>query len=113
MDREATNNINVSFSTLLNIMDVTMMKGNGTMLFLTANNSDRLDKALIRPGRIDHIVTFDYPRVQEIKEAFQDITCVYDAVKFKDFYDKKKGQRISMSSIVDYLFRNSEGDSYL
>jgi ATPase family associated with various cellular activities (AAA) len=111
VDRESTKESNVSFSALLNIMDGTMMKGNGTMMFLTANNPDRLDRALIRPGRIDHVVRFDYPRVQEIREAFCDI--VGSEENFKEFYGKIKGLRINMSSIVDYLFRNSENGSYM
>lgn len=111
VDREATKESNVSFSALLNIMDGTMMKGNGTMMFLTANNPDHLDRALIRPGRIDHVVRFDYPRVQEIREAFKDI--VGSDTDFKAFYDKIKGYHINMSSIVDFLFRNSENSSYI
>lgn len=113
VDREATKDSNVSFSALLNIMDGTMMKGNGTMMFLTANNPDRLDPALIRPGRIDHVVHFDYPRLQEVREAFRDITCVHDETKFRTFYDNIRGQKINMSTIVDYLFRNSDGTDYL
>lgn len=112
VDREATKDSNVSFSALLNIMDGTMMKGNGTMMFLTANNPERLDSALIRPGRIDHVVCFDYPRIQDIREAFRDITGVNDEAQFRAFHDIIKGHRINMSSIVDYLFRNSTGCSY-
>jgi chaperone BCS1 len=100
-----TNGTNVSFSALLNIMDGTMMKGNGTMMFLTANNASCLDKALIRPGRIDHIVRFDYPTINEIREAFRDITECGDAKMFRDFYAKIQGLQISMSSIIDFLFR--------
>lgn len=107
VDRESKSDINVSFSALLNIMDGTMMKGNGTMMFLTANNPDRLDNALIRPGRIDHIVRFDYPRQQEIKEAFFDICETTDEKLFATFYAKIKGVRVNMSSLVDYLFRYS------
>lgn len=106
-DRESKDN-NVSFSALLNIMDGTMMKGNGTMMFLTANNPDRLDPALIRPGRIDHVVRFDYPRTEEVKEAFRDITECTDDAKFRAFHKKLQGLRVNMSSIVDFLFRYSE-----
>lgn len=111
VDRDAKEGNNVSFSALLNIMDGTMMKGNGTMMFLTANNPDRLDKALIRPGRIDYVITFDYPRMQEVREAFRDITGNTDEKVFKEFYSKLHGMRINMSSIVDYLFRYA--DSYM
>ena len=107
VDRESKGDINVSFSALLNIMDGTIMKGNGTIMFLTANNPDRLDSALIRPGRIDHIVRFDFPRQQEIKEAFFDICGTKDDKLFVAFYSKIKGVRVNMSSLVDYLFRYS------
>lgn len=104
VDRESKN-INVSFSALLNVMDGTIMKGNGTMIFLTANNPDRLDPALIRPGRVDHVIKFDYPRQQEVREAFKDITETDDESLFNEFYQKIKGVRINMSSIIDFLFR--------
>lgn len=105
VERESKCNINVSFSALLNIMDGTMMKGNGTMIFLTANNPDRLDTALIRPGRIDHVIRYDYPRQQEIKEAFKDITSIEDDAVFTEFYKKIKNLRVTMSCLVDFLFR--------
>lgn len=107
VDREATSNNGVSFSALLNIMDGTMMKGNGTMMFLTANNPDRLDKALIRPGRIDHVVKFDFPRPAEIREAFRDITGCNDTEEWREFHGRLSwhGTNINMSSIIDFLFR--------
>jgi chaperone BCS1 len=104
VNRETTG-ASISFSALLNIMDGTMMKGNGTMMFLTANNADCLDKALIRPGRIDHIVKFDYPTINEIREAFRDITECDDPTTFKNFYAKIQGMQINMSSVIDFLFR--------
>ena len=108
VDRESQSNINVSFSALLNVMDGTIMKGNGTMIFLTANNSDRLDSALIRPGRIDHVIKFDYPRQQEIKTAFKDITGIEDDTMFAAFYKHIKTLKLNMSTIIDFLFRYSE-----
>ena len=102
LDRQAQD-INVSFSALLNVLDGTSVKGNGTITFLTANNPDRLDPALIRPGRVDRIVKFHYPRKKEIAAAFADIA---DGLKFEAFYDKIKGVRITMSAIIDFLFHN-------
>jgi hypothetical protein len=104
VDRESKDN-EISFSALLNIMDGTMSQGNGTMMFLTANNPDRLDPALIRPGRIDRVVKFDFPRRQEIELAFRDITETEDQDKFNAFYKHIKNVRINMSAIIDYLFR--------
>jgi len=100
------NGINVSFSALLNLIDGPMSASNGLITFLTANNPDRLDPALIRPGRVDQIFKFDYPRKSEIFAAFKDLTGCDDAVKFQSFYDIMKGSRISMSAFVDFLFRH-------
>lgn|SRR5574340_3671 len=43
---------NVSFSGLLNTIDG-VMAGEGRLLFLTTNHIEKLDAALIRPGRVD------------------------------------------------------------
>ena len=100
--------INVSFSCLINILDGTMSKGNGNLLFITANNPQNMDKALLRPGRIDKIIKFDYPDKHIIKCAFDDL--VDDLYKdlFETFYEKIKKLQLNMSSIIDYLFRNSD-----
>jgi len=102
------NGINISFSALLNLLDGPMSIANGIIIFLTANNPDRLDPALIRPGRIDKIFTFDYPRRSEVHSAFKDLTGITDVAAFKEFYDVVKGARISMSAFVDFLFRFPE-----
>lgn len=47
--------IKVSFSGLLNALDGVSAQ-EGRIVFLTTNHLDRLDKALIRPGRVDVVV---------------------------------------------------------
>ena len=79
--------------------------GNGSILFMTANNPERLDPALIRPGRVDKIIKFDYPRKKEINDAFNAI--IGDSQdNFNNFYKTINGSNISMAGIVDYLFRH-------
>ncbi len=102
-DRKAVD-INISFSCLLNVLDGTLCRGNGVITFLSANNPENLDKALIRPGRIDKIIKFDYPKKSEIEQAFNDLT--NNQSNFDVFYKLIKNTRISMSGIVDYLFRH-------
>lgn len=106
MDRQAQN-ISISFSALLNVMDGVLGKGNGLITFITANNPDRMDPALIRPGRVDNIIRFDYPKKREIKAAFDDLIGG-TAAEFGAFYENIKNVKISMSGIIDYLFRNTE-----
>lgn len=104
VDRKATD-VNVSFSCLINILDGALGRNNGLLTFLTANNPERLDQALIRPGRVDRVIRFDYPRKQEIHTAFKDLTGDTSESGFNKFYQKIKGVRIPMSGIVDLLFR--------
>jgi chaperone BCS1 len=110
MDRKAVD-INVSFSCLINVLDGTLCKGNGVITVLTANNPERLDPALIRPGRIDKIIRFDYPKRADIEAAFMDLVDPSFAKKevFEEFYNKIKKVRINMSGLVDYLFRYPTG----
>jgi len=101
--------INISFSCLINILDGFISKsGSGIITILTANNPDRLDPALIRPGRIDKIIKFDYPNKEEIKEAFMSLIPSKNDSDFEEFYEKIKKVKCNMSAFVDYLFRNSE-----
>ena len=104
VDRQAQD-INISFSAILNIFDGLFSPGNGSILFMTCNNPDRLDNALIRPGRVDRIIKFDYPKKKEVKQAFDAI--VNGSVDdFNSFYKNISGTQISMAGIVDYLFRH-------
>jgi hypothetical protein len=48
----------ISFSTLINLLDGNLSSGNGLITFITTNHASKLDKALIRPGRIDKVIHF-------------------------------------------------------
>ena len=53
IERESTGaSSSISFSGLLNAIDGPASQ-EGRMLFMTTNHPDRLDPALIRPGRVD------------------------------------------------------------
>lgn len=105
VDRQSVN-INISFSALINILDGTLSSMNDVIIFMTANNPDRLDPALIRPGRIDKIIKFDYPKKKEIKLAFNDMINEPNDLSFEEFYKKICNLRMTMSGIIDYFFRN-------
>ena len=107
IDREASKDINISFSSLINCLDGALCTCDGLLIFLTANNPERLDPALIRPGRVDMIIKFDYPAKKEIAEAFYKLTELNSKDKFDEFYDLIKSSKIPMSGIIDYLFRHT------
>lgn len=43
----------------------------GVMVMAATNHPDKLDAALIRPGRFDHIVTLDYPSFDRLPAAIR------------------------------------------
>lgn len=71
VDRKAndSNKSLVSFSGILNVLDG-MARKNGLITFLTTNYRNRLDTALIRPSRIDYIMTFKKITEEQIKSMF-------------------------------------------
>jgi DNA replication protein DnaC len=105
-EREAKD-VNVSFSCLINILDGTLTRGSGNINIITTNYPDKIDSALLRPGRIDKIVRFDYPKKDEIRDAFKYLI-TNDDHKFEEFYTKIKYLKLSMSAIIDYLFNHED-----
>lgn len=65
---------NVTFSGLLNALDGVASSTSQRILFLTTNHIERLDPALIRPGRVD------------LKELIDDATPHQVAELFRRFY---------------------------
>jgi chaperone BCS1 len=64
----------IDLSFLLNLLDGTL-ESNGRILIITTNFPERIDKALIRPGRIDMIVKFkkcNREVMHEMMESFYD-----------------------------------------
>lgn len=100
--------INVSFSCLINSLDGPLSKEDGLITILTANHPERLDAALLRPGRIDKIIKFDYPKKAHIESAFLDLVDMSKVDLFHAFYEKIRGFKICMSGIVDFLFRHPD-----
>ncbi|CAL3973175.1 unnamed protein product [Diplocarpon coronariae] len=60
----------ISLSGLLNIIDG-VASHEGRVLVMTTNHPESLDKALIRPGRVDHQVAFGNATQPQIKELFE------------------------------------------
>lgn len=62
----------LSLSALLNIIDG-VAATEGRILIMTTNHLDKLDKALIRPGRVDMTVKFDLASTPMIATIFRSI----------------------------------------
>lgn len=75
MDRQKeTEQEPIDLSFLLNLLDGTL-EAQGRILIITTNFPERIDRALVRPGRVDMIVHFKHSStavVQEMVDAFYD-----------------------------------------
>jgi chaperone BCS1 len=60
----------VTFSGLLNAIDGVASQEDGKLLFMTTNHIEKLDPALIRPGRCDVKIEFRYASKQQIGTYF-------------------------------------------
>lgn len=108
-----TQNHKLDLSTLLNILDG-VLEQPGRILIMTSNHPEKLDKALVRPGRIDVIVKFDYCKKHEVVEIIEAFTntkvCEEDAGLLADgVYTPAEVSRVifenieDMSSIIKHL----------
>jgi len=73
---------NDSLSTLLNVLDG-VTSPSGVVYILTTNYIDRIDKAIIRPGRIDMNIEMNYFDYDDLYEMMCNY---YDIEHFNDFY---------------------------
>ena len=77
---------------------------NGEIIFMTTNHIDKIDPALIRPGRIDLIVNFTLASKNQIKEIFES----YFGKEHNDILTKITGemrdQKKSMASFQKFFF---------
>lgn len=97
----------VSFSGILNALDGIATPDN-FICFMTTNYKCNLDGALLRPGRIDKIVTFEASKKCQIKDIYKSYMGeFYTEDYFKDFYNKFQELNIKapVALIQEYLFK--------
>ena len=99
-----TQNEKLNLSILLNILDG-VLEQPGRILIMTSNHPEKLDKALIRPGRIDVIVKFDYCKKHEVIEIIEAFTNT--KVSAKDRADIVDGV-LTPAEVSRVIFENIE-----
>lgn len=91
----------IDLSFLLNLLDGTL-EANGRILIITTNFPERIDKALIRPGRVDMIVHFkkcNRTILQEMMTSFYEKECPLPDDPTLDY-------KWSPAEVNQILFRN-------
>jgi chaperone BCS1 len=93
----------VTFSGLLNALDGVGAK-EGCLVFMTTNRKDTLDPALIRPGRADYHLQFDYADAYQASEMFRRFYPDATAQECQTFADHcTKHRQMSMAELQQHL----------
>jgi hypothetical protein len=99
-DRKEEEKDVIDLAFILNLLDGTL-EANGRILAVTTNFPERIDRALIRPGRIDMIVNFkkcNLAVIQEMVRSFYDSDTVVN--------DPSLNYKWSPAEVNQILFRN-------
>eukprot|EP01040_Poterioochromonas_malhamensis_P007923 gene7923-8563_t len=105
----AASSSNVTFSGLLNVLDG-VAASEERLVFMTTNHIDRLDKALIRPGRIDYVQYVGDATDYQIKRLFQNFYSNVTEEETNQFLHhlRSKIPKVSMAALQGYLLRHKE-----
>ncbi|RWS01790.1 hypothetical protein B4U79_11327 [Dinothrombium tinctorium] len=90
---------NITFSGLLNTLDG-VASTEQRIIFMTTNFLDRLEPALIRPGRVDVQQLIDYPIREQVEGIFKHFYSECDESLVKQFCDLvEKKNEVSMAAL--------------
>lgn len=99
-DRKEEEKDTIDLSFILNLLDGTL-EANGRILAITTNFPDRIDRALIRPGRIDMIVNFKKCSL----EVLEEMVCSFYDTEIA-VTDESLNYKWSPAEVNQILFRN-------
>ena len=101
----------ITLQSLLNCLDGhTCVEG--TLLFMTANNPEKMDYAMVRSCRIDHKLELGYADEYQTKNIFETFL-PNQSSHFKQFYKKIKHMEFTTAMLQEFLFYNRECDNVL
>jgi chaperone BCS1 len=98
-------NQGVSFSGLLNALDGVRSQ-EGRILIMTTNHREKLDPALMRPGRADVHVHLDYASERQMKELYSKFYPEATAVQAQDFANALPEFKLSMAKLQGHFLKH-------
>lgn len=97
----------ITFSGLLNALDGAASR-DGWVVFMTTNHKDALDPALVRPGRADVHVEFDYATEGQARRMFLAWFPETDVEAAARFGKSVVAARMSMAEVQQHLLLNKD-----
>lgn len=96
---------NVSHSCIYNLLDG-LNTGNNVITVITSNHPERLDKTLIRPGRVDMRVHFENVNEQQLLDLLTLHKRLLSESTFKKMLTLCLAYDLGASAVTNFLFRN-------
>ena len=101
----------ITLQSLLNCLDGhTCVEG--TLLFMTANNPEKMDYAMVRSCRIDYKLELGYADEYQTKNIFETFL-PNQTNHFKQFYKKINHMEFTTAMLQEFLFYNRECENVL
>lgn len=94
-------------SNLLNVLDGVIVKDQ-LLTFLTANDINNIPKVLLRSGRVDEKIMFDYCTKDQIKKIYKTFRKPELESETDDFYNKVKHLKLTPAILQSFLFRQKK-----
>jgi chaperone BCS1 len=92
----------VSFSTILNSLDG-LLSEDGRITIFTANHPDMLDRALLRPGRVDHMYHLEKCDQRQIAQLYK---MVFDKECSENLLARIPNDKYTPAEIITHLTRH-------
>lgn len=94
-------------SDLLNALDGVIVKDQ-LLTFMSANNINDIPKVLLRSGRVDKKIMFDYCTKDQIKKIYKTFKKPEFEIETEEFYNKVRHLRLTPAILQSFLFRQKK-----
>lgn len=101
LQRENAEGSKLSFSSFLNILDGPASREN-LVFFFTTNHIEKLDPALLRPGRVDQVIEITNPSGKQIMNYLRNFYQSPDARVSEEIFKQLKNRTCSMSLVQEF-----------
>lgn len=99
----------ITHSGLYNMLDG-VSSTNGLVTIITTNYIEKLDSALIRPGRIDMMIPFDKFTRKQVEKIFDIYEKAYLPETYEYIHNECKKSSIPPAGLSSFLFRNRKNN---
>jgi len=103
--REGGSHSHITFSGLLNALDGVAAQ-EGKLVFMTTNHFEKLDPALVRPGRVDLRLEFGLAKKYQVEQLFKRFYSSASNDLVAEFVGSVPNDTVTMAELQGYLLQH-------